>query len=84
MTTATLSSKGQITLPKKVREALRVERGDRLELTLRDDGVVEMRPRTLDLMDLCGILKPEVRGVSVEDMNEAIRQEAGRDASELE
>lgn len=44
MATATITSKGQITLPKAVREQLRVEVGDRLDFMVQDDGTVIMRP----------------------------------------
>lgn len=35
-----------------------------------------MRPENLDLMSLCGVLKPSIKGVTVEDMKEAVRQGA--------
>ena len=41
-----------------------------------EDGVVEMYPETLDLMSLCGILRPKKRGVSLDDMQAAISSEA--------
>jgi AbrB family looped-hinge helix DNA binding protein len=78
MPTSTLTSKGQITLPKEIREALELEQGDRVAFRLREDGVVELVPETLDLMDLCGVFKPKVRGVTVEAMNEAVRKAAMR------
>ncbi|GGJ78393.1 AbrB/MazE/SpoVT family DNA-binding domain-containing protein [Deinococcus aquiradiocola] len=42
--TATLSSKGQLTLPKEVRERLGVQKGDEVEFTLDDHGI-HLRPR---------------------------------------
>jgi AbrB family looped-hinge helix DNA binding protein len=76
MAESTLTSKGQITIPKRVREALGLETGDRMSFRVREDGVVEMVPETLDVMSLFGILKPRKRGVSLEDMEEAISREA--------
>ena len=78
MPSSTLTSKGQITLPKEIRESLALGPGDRLAFRLREDGVVEMVPETVDVLDLCGIFKPKVRGVTVEAMNEAIRKAAAR------
>jgi len=78
MTTATLTSKGQITIPKAVRELLGLRSGDRLSFRVREDRVVELESQDVDLMSLCGSLKPEVRGVTVEEMNETIRRVAGR------
>jgi antitoxin PrlF len=78
MPTATLTSKGQITIPKEVREALSLSAGHRVAFLVREDGVAEMRPENVDLMSLFGAIKPRVQGISVEDMNEAIRRTAGR------
>lgn len=78
MPTATLTSKGQITLPKEIRDSLALEAGDRVAFRLRADGVVELVPETVDVMDLFGVFKPRVRGVSVEAMAEAVRRAAAR------
>jgi hypothetical protein len=43
---------------------------------LKEDGVVEMRSENLDVMSLCGILKPRIKGVTLEDMEKAIRKGA--------
>ncbi len=76
MPSATFTSKGKITVPKKVREALCLEAGHRVAFILREDGVVEMRPETVDLMSLFGAIKPRTTGVTLEDMDEAIRRSA--------
>lgn len=55
MSTATLTSKGQITIPKPVRDALGIEAGDRLEFLVRPDAVVELFARTRDLIGLAGM-----------------------------
>lgn len=76
MPTATLTSKGQITIPKEVREAMHLKTGHRVSFRIREDGSAEMRPENVDLMSLCGIIKPSVRGITLQDMKEAIRQGA--------
>jgi len=73
MATATVTSKGQITIPKPIREALELEPGDRVAFRLDDEGRVILEPETLDLMGLFGSLKPAERGVSIADMRRAIR-----------
>ncbi len=78
MPAATLTSKGQITVPAPIRATLGLERGDRVSFRLREDGVVELHPETVDLLSLCGILKPRVRGVTVEEMTAAVREAAAR------
>lgn len=60
------------TFPKAVREALHVDAGDRVQFFIREDGVVELRPQTVDLKDLYGILQYEGEAVSIEAMNQAI------------
>lgn len=78
MTTTTLTSKGQLTLPKTIRDRLGLQVGDRLEVTLREDGVIQMEPVTVDVCQLKGILPAPASPVSLEAMEEAIRQRAGR------
>lgn len=72
MSTATVTSKGQITIPKDVREHLGLCAGDKIDLQVRADGVVELVPRRQPLMALRGALKSAVRGVSLDDMDRAI------------
>jgi AbrB family looped-hinge helix DNA binding protein len=69
---STLTTKGQVTIPKPVRDALGVHAGDRVLFLVREDGVVELRPETVDLKDLYGMLEHTGKPVSVEEMNQAI------------
>ncbi|HEV7783913.1 MAG TPA: AbrB/MazE/SpoVT family DNA-binding domain-containing protein [Thermoanaerobaculia bacterium] len=78
MPTSTVTSKGQITIPKEVRDSVGLEAGHRVSFQVRKDGVVELRPDTIDVMSLCGIFKPRVKGVTLEDMDDAIRKAATR------
>lgn len=56
-TTVKMSSKNQIVVPKEAREALGLRSGDRLVVSVRDDGVAEMRRRVEDpAAELEGIL----------------------------
>jgi antitoxin PrlF len=76
MPTATLTSKGQITIPKEVREHLGVEAGDRLNFQIADGGEVIVEPETVDLRSLHGILKRRGRPVSLKAMELAVRRGA--------
>ena len=79
MASATVTSKGQITIPKEIREALELEAGDRVAFRVDGDGRVVLEPETVDLMQLFGVLKPAARGVTVEEMKRATRSRgAGR------
>ncbi|NIM41523.1 MAG: AbrB/MazE/SpoVT family DNA-binding domain-containing protein [Hydrogenophaga sp.] len=55
MYNATLTSKGQTTIPKEVREGLGLQPHDQLNFTLMDDGTVIMRAKRRGLKDLAGI-----------------------------
>ena len=78
MPSETVTSKGQITIPKAVREELGLRVGDRLAFRTLEDGRVVVEPETVDLRDLKGALKPARRGVTLADMDEAIRREAAK------
>jgi antitoxin PrlF len=78
MPSAKLTSKGQITIPKEVREALKLQTGDRLAFRLREDGTVQVEAETVDLMSLRGTVRTPVKGVSVDAMNEAVQRSRGR------
>ena len=78
MSTSTVTSKGQTTIPKDVRERLNLQPGDRLEFVIDEDGRVLVLPASIDASALAGILKPPARPVSVEDMNRAIRKRGSR------
>lgn len=82
MPTSTLTSKGQTTIPKAIREALDLHPGDRLDFTLEDDGRVVLRPATTDITALDGLVDRSDRApVSVDAMRDAVA-DAARDAFE--
>ena len=73
MPTATLTTKGQITIPKEVREHLGVDTGDRLSFAVQEDGTVIVRPITRHVRELGGLLhRPRQRAVSINEMDEGI------------
>jgi AbrB family looped-hinge helix DNA binding protein len=78
MPTAIVTSKGQITIPKAVRDALGVEAGDRVEFVEREKGVYTVVAATRDIRDLKGLVPPPPSPVSVEDMKRAVRRRAAR------
>lgn len=79
MPTATITSKGQITLPKEVREALRVSTGDQIDFVINERGEVTVHSALGDVRRLRGMLKrPGQRAISVEEMNEAILRHHAR------
>ena len=77
MPTSTLSSKGQLVIPKAVRDLMHLEAGDRVDFVVQDDGEVVIRPAATDVRDLKGALKKSGRKpVPIAKMKAAIRARA--------
>jgi AbrB family looped-hinge helix DNA binding protein len=74
MPIATVTSKGQVTIPKEIREKLGIITGDELDFDLNSDGTVSVRRKTKGrLEDLCGIIQRRRKNpLSVEGMHEAV------------
>lgn len=72
MPSSTITRKGQLTMPKVIRDRLGVQEGDRVAFRITGDGEVVVEAATVDFRDLRGALRSE-RRVSIEEMNEAIR-----------
>ena len=72
MPTATVTSKGQITIPAAVRAALGVEAGDRVEFVQVEPGHFELVAATQSVTALKGLVRKPVTPVTIEAMNEAI------------
>lgn len=74
MTTATLTSKGQITIPADVRRALDVRTGDRVEFVQVEPGRFVIVAATRSVRELKGMFGKPARPVSIEEMNRAIAE----------
>jgi len=68
---AAVTSKGQITIPKPIREHLHVKAGDRVKFFIHPDGTVVMLPK-LPITALRGIVPSRGRPVTLEEMDDAI------------
>ena len=76
MTTATLTSKGQITVPQGVRRELGLQTGDKVDFVPDEDGGFRMVPVRKDVKELRGRFAGRVvKPVSIEDMANAIDSE---------
>jgi len=71
-----LSSKGQITLPKDLRDLLKLRSGDKVEFLLQENGRVELVPVTANVTRLKGLLPKPRRKLSIAEMDAAIRKRA--------
>jgi len=54
---STLTSKGQTTIPKEIRDSLSLRSGDRITYTLMPDGTVQMRVKNKSVLALAGSLR---------------------------
>ena len=79
MTTATVTSKGQVTIPKDVRSRLGIGTGDRVEFVEVQDGVFQIVAATQDIQALKGIVPKPKKPVTIEEMNQAIAEMGGAD-----
>ena len=69
-TDATLTSKGQTTIPKPIRDRLDMKAGDRMTFTLMPDGVVLMRVKNRRVAELAGLLHKKGRkAVPIEQLS---------------
>jgi antitoxin PrlF len=60
-TESTLTSKGQTTIPKDIRDNLGIKSGDRMTFTLMPDGTVLLRVKNKSIMSLAGSLRKKGR-----------------------
>ena len=79
MPRSTLTSKGQITIPKEIRDHLGLKPGDRIDFAKDRSGRVSLRPINTDFRSLRGIIKsPLGRPITLKEMDEAIARGAMR------
>lgn len=77
MSLATLTSKGQVTIPKNIRDSLQIQTGDKIEFTLNDKNEFVIKPITKKASDVAGLLNKykKAKPVSIEEMNKAVTQQ---------
>jgi antitoxin PrlF len=81
MSASTLTSKGQTTIPKDIRDRLNLKPGDKIKFMVNADGSVRMVAANLTPRQLRGILPRPERPATVEEMNEAIADAAAESGS---
>ena len=80
MSTATLTTKGQITIPADVRRLLNVQAGDRVEFVQIEPGRFELVPATRSVRELKGLFGKPVRTMSIDEMNQTIAERGAQAA----
>jgi antitoxin PrlF len=70
---STITAKGQTTVPKEIRDRLKLKPGDKIEYVVDEKGQVVLKARNLRAADLAGILgKPPGGPLTIEEMDDAI------------
>ncbi len=72
MTTAAVTSKGQITIPIEVRVKLGIKPWDRVRFVENENGEIVLKAKTGSIMDLRGMWKWTGKPATIEEMNEVI------------
>jgi len=78
MSTATLTAKGQVTIPADVRRRMGLGAGDRIEFVEIESGEYLIKPAIDDVRTLKGLLRKPATPISIEDMNATIRRRGAR------
>jgi antitoxin PrlF len=74
MALATLTTKGQVTIPKIIRDSLKLNTGDKIEIIVTDKREAIIRPVSKKVDEIfCKLHKPGRKAVSLETMEKAIR-----------
>ena len=78
MPTATMTSKGQITIPIEIRSALGLDTGDKIDFFEIEKGQFTIIPRTGSIMEMRGCVPKLGYTPTIEEMDEAVRRHASR------
>jgi len=79
MAESTITTKGQCVVPKKIRDYMRLNPGDKIDFVIREDGEIYVQPAILDIRELKGQMsQPGRKPVSLKDMEKAVRKRAGK------
>jgi AbrB family looped-hinge helix DNA binding protein len=74
MALAKLTTKGQLTIPKEIRDSLKLRTGDKIEIIVTGDREAIIRPISKKVDDIfCKLHKPGQKAVSLEEINDAVR-----------
>ena len=74
MSVATITSKGQITIPKEIRALLDLKAGDKVNFISVEDGNVRFIPVKKNVTSLKGSVPKPAKPVSIDDMNDTIKK----------
>ena len=69
---STLTSKGQLTIPKSIRKKFKLNKGDKIEFLVDKDGTIRLVPVKYSVKEIKGMVPPPNKKVTLQDMQDAI------------
>jgi AbrB family looped-hinge helix DNA binding protein len=77
MASATITSKGQVTIPKEIRNHLKLETGSKVDFVIGENGEVKVIPLSVPVEALSGVLhRKDMKAATLEEMEISIRKGA--------
>ena len=74
MASSTITSKGQVTIPKKIRDYLKLDTGSKVDFVIDENKEVKVIPLIVPVQALSGMLhRPGMKAATIEEMEEAIK-----------
>lgn len=75
MTLATLTTKGQVTIPKDIRDSLKLHTGDKIEIIVTENREAVIRPVSKKVDDIfCKLHRPGQKAASLDEIDNAVRK----------
>ena len=77
MTSATITTKGQVTIPKEIRDYLNLDTGSKVDFVIDENGIVKLIPLNIPIQKLSGILhRKGMKATTLEEMEQIISEAA--------
>ncbi|TVP58380.1 MAG: AbrB/MazE/SpoVT family DNA-binding domain-containing protein [Nodularia sp. (in: Bacteria)] len=77
MADATITTKGQVTIPKQIRDYLNLDAGSKVDFVIHENGIVKLIPLNVPIQSLSVILhRPGMKNTSLEEMERSIKKGA--------
>jgi AbrB family looped-hinge helix DNA binding protein len=75
MASETITTQGQVTIPKEIRDYLNLDAGSKVDFVIDENGIVKLIPLNVTVQSLSGILhRPGMTPATLEEMEAAIRE----------
>ncbi len=75
MSSTTVTTKGQVTIPKEIRDYLNLDTGSKVDFVIDEQGIVKLIPINVPIQSLSGILyRPSMTAATIQEMEAAIKE----------